>query len=56
MPLTNGEIKVSDKVIAIGLKAPKIYRTKKKGLKILCPRHFGFDIDYIPIEKRLAIH
>ncbi len=29
------------------------FRTPK-GLELLGPRHFGFDLDYIPIEERMA--
>ena len=25
----------------------------KKGLDVLGPRHFGFDVDYMPIEERV---
>jgi hypothetical protein len=37
-------------VSVIGVKADKLWRTKR-GLEIFNPRHFGFDIDYKPIEE-----
>lgn len=37
-------------VSIIGVKADDIWRTDR-GLKIFNPRHFGFDIDYKPIEE-----
>lgn len=37
-------------VVVIGIKAPDIWRTPR-GLEILTPRYFGFDIEYRPIEE-----
>jgi len=37
-------------ISVIGLKADRLWRTKR-GLEIYNPRHFGFDIDYKPIEE-----
>ena len=37
-------------VSVIGVKADKLWRTKR-GLEIFNPRHFGFDLDYKPIEE-----
>jgi DUF917 family protein len=39
-------------VAVVGRKAHPAHRTKK-GIQSLEPRHFGFDIDYVPIEKRV---
>ena len=49
-PLTNPNYEVGMKVSVIGLPAPKEWRTDE-GLKVFGPRHFGYDIEYIPIEK-----
>jgi len=38
------------KVTVIGVRAEKIWRTSR-GIKLFGPRHFGFDFDYVPIEK-----
>jgi len=51
--LTNSVIASGQKVAVIGVKTlDPAYRTEK-GLEILGPRHFGFDIDYVPIEERV---
>lgn len=36
-------------VVVVGMKAPDMFR-RGRGLEILCPRYFGFDIEYRPIE------
>ena len=48
-PITNTDIKKGDKVSVIGMKGEAIFRGSE-GLKVLGPRHFGFDLDYKPIE------
>ena len=55
MPCTNPRLAglIGTDVAVIGLKAVDIFRSEK-GVSILGPRYFGFDFDYIPIEKRLA--
>lgn len=55
MPCTNPRLydMVGTDVAVIGLKAIDVFRSKK-GVDILGPRYFGWDIDYIPIEERLA--
>ena len=49
-PMTNTVIKPGDRVAVLGMKCADIYRTKK-GLELLGPKHFGFQMDYIPIEE-----
>jgi DUF917 family protein len=42
-----------DREVAVcAMKASKFWRTER-GLKIYNPKHFGYDIKYVPIEKRL---
>jgi len=41
------------KVTVIGLPAPEQWRSKR-GLEIFGPTHFGFDISYVPLEKKHA--
>jgi DUF917 family protein len=53
MPCTNPNLKVGMEVAAIGIKAVDLFRSEK-GIGILGPRYFGFDLDYIPIEKTLG--
>jgi DUF917 family protein len=51
-PITNTLIKIGDKVSVIGMRSEPIFRTPK-GLEVLGPKHFGFDIDYTPIETTI---
>jgi len=46
----NSEIKQGDEVIAIGISGLEGFRTEQ-GLKLAGPKHFGFDIEYTPIEE-----
>jgi DUF917 family protein len=46
----NAELKVGDEVTAIGMKGVEGFRSER-GLSLAGPRYFGFDIDYVPIEK-----
>ena len=39
-------------VAVTAMKACEHWRTER-GLKIYNPGHFGFDIEYVPIEKKL---
>ncbi|MCJ7625948.1 MAG: DUF917 domain-containing protein [Anaerolineaceae bacterium] len=45
----NSELKVGDEVTAIGMKGVEGFRSER-GLNLSGPRHFGFDIEYVPIE------
>jgi len=36
--------------VVVGVRAEDIWRTEK-GLKLLGPRHFGYNIPYKPIEE-----
>lgn len=49
-PKTNTSIKIGDEVAVIGVEAVEEF-TSKKGIEILGPRHFGFDIDHKPIKE-----
>lgn len=49
-PITNTDIKNGDRVSVIGMKAESIFR-EPEGLNVLGPKHFGFNLDYRPIEK-----
>jgi hypothetical protein len=43
---------VGDHVALIGRRSHEAHRTER-GVQALGPRHFGFDIDYVPIERRV---
>jgi hypothetical protein len=40
-------------VTILGFKADGLWRTDK-GIRVFGPRHFGFDIDYVPVEKTVG--
>ena len=46
----NADIKERDEVVAIGMKGLDSFRSEM-GLSLAGPRHFGFDIEYTPIEE-----
>jgi DUF917 family protein len=50
-PITNTDLKEGDTVAVIGAKNEK-YRTKE-GIEIIGPKHYGYDIEYVPIENRV---
>lgn len=50
-PYANPKLQIGDEVCIVGLKAREAFRTDK-GVGILGPRFFKFDIDYVPIEER----
>jgi len=48
--ITNSNLKLGVKASVIGARAADIWRTPK-GIELFGPRHFGFEFDYVPIEK-----
>lgn len=48
-PLTNTDIKEGDYVAVVAFANPK-YRTEE-GIRIMGPKHYGFDIEYRPMEE-----
>jgi DUF917 family protein len=51
-PAISYDFHVGDEVALIGRKGHEAHRTER-GIRALGPRHFGFDIDYVPIEQRV---
>lgn len=49
-PILNPDCKDGMEVVVLGFKSPEIWRTER-GLAILCPRFFGFNDPWTPIEK-----
>lgn len=49
----NSNIEPGDYVAVVGIKGPEVFRSAR-GLSAAGPRHFGFEIDYVPIEERIA--
>ncbi|MBW1732010.1 MAG: DUF917 domain-containing protein [Deltaproteobacteria bacterium] len=52
-PITNHELEEGRKIAIIGLGARAVHRQEKTVHK-LAPRHYGFDIEYIPIENQMG--
>jgi DUF917 family protein len=51
-PALSFDFSEGDQVAIVGRKAHQVHRTAK-GIELLGPRHFGFDLDYVPIEERV---
>ena len=51
-PAISYDFSVGTQVAVVGRKAHEVHRTLK-GIEVLGPRHFGFDLDYVPIEERV---
>ncbi len=51
-PITTDRIKYGQRVIVIGVPSNERLRTQE-ALKYIGPRAFGYDIDFIPLEKRV---
>lgn len=51
-PVTTEGMKYGARVIVVGLPCAPQWRTPE-GLELVGPRYFGYDVDYIPIEKRM---
>ncbi len=48
-----GGYAVGEEVVILGVPAAPQWRSEK-GIELIGPRHFGFDIDYVPIEELQA--
>jgi len=49
-PVTNTDVQVDQPVVVFGLPCVDAFRSPR-GLEALGPGHFGFDIDYSPVEE-----
>jgi len=54
-PIANPKLSEGNDVVVVGLKARSMFRNEK-GVGILGPKAFGFDYEYVPIEKRLNVN
>lgn len=52
-PITTPNFDPDMEINVIVLPAPEIWKTKE-GLACFGPRHFGFDVDYVPFQERQA--
>lgn len=53
LPVTNEEAHYGKRVHVVGLPANEKWRTPE-GIACVGPRYFKYDVDYVPIEKRVA--
>lgn len=51
VPVTTESLKYGKRVLVVGLRCYEMWRTPA-GLELVCPRYFGVDTDYIPLEER----
>ena len=51
---SNTLIDAGDEIVVVGLKGLEAFRTEFGLNEAAGPRYFGFDIDYVPIEKLMA--
>jgi DUF917 family protein len=49
-PVTNSQMKEGLQLVVFGISAPPIFRTPE-GIALVGPKHFDYDLTYIPIEK-----
>lgn len=54
-PVTNSELKENIKVNVVASRAPDVWRTRR-GLELFGPQRFGFNYDYVPVEKLVGGH
>ncbi|MGQ9759437.1 MAG: DUF917 domain-containing protein [Candidatus Methanomethylicaceae archaeon] len=52
LPITTEGLKYGYRAMVLGIPCHEKWRTKK-GLEVVGPRYFGYDIDYIPVEERV---
>lgn len=51
--INNPDFGDGQNVAVLGFRADPIWRTNA-GLEVFSPRYFGYDLDYVPIERRLG--
>lgn len=54
LPITTEGMKYGSRVMVMGIPCSDIWRTSK-GIELVGPRYFGYDIDYIPVEERMGL-
>ncbi len=51
-PITTERLRYGYRVVVIGIPCDAKWRTPR-GLEVVGPRYFGYDIDYVPVEERV---
>jgi DUF917 family protein len=52
-PITTEQLRYGFRVFVLGIPCHRHWRTPE-GLKVVGPRYFGYDVDYVPVEERFA--
>ena len=52
-PITTEGLRYGYRVVVLGIPCNAKWRTPA-GLKLVGPRYFGYQIDYVPVEERYA--
>jgi DUF917 family protein len=52
LPVTTEGLRYGYRTVVIGMPCNEKWRTEE-ALKVVGPKYFGYDIDYIPIEERM---
>lgn len=52
-PVTTEGLKYGARIVVVGMPCDKQWRTPQ-GLAVVGPRAFGYDVDFIPVEERMA--
>ena len=52
-PVTTEGLKYGARIVVVGMPCAPQWRTPE-GLAVVGPRAFGYDIDYVPVEQRVA--
>jgi DUF917 family protein len=51
-PITNPDLEAGEEVAVIGVRA-RVQYSSPRGIELIGPKHYGFDIEHIPIDKLL---
>ena len=51
-PITNSQMQEGLRLVVFGVPASPVFRTPE-GLKLVGPEHFGYDLQYVPLEELL---
>lgn len=52
-PITTEELRYGNRVAVLGIPCDQRWRTPA-GVALVGPRYFGFDVDYLPVERRVS--
>jgi hypothetical protein len=52
-PITTEQLRYGFRVIVLGMPCHSHWRTPK-GIEVVGPRYFGYDVDYVPVEQRFG--